>query len=124
MSLALPAINNHMYALFQGKLNVTSVRSPSSPKQESQTSSSPHSSRGIPFPNNVADQQSSRTSNSFSTNACGADHMPQAAVTLFSNTSNKMDVEDSFLITGAFNNFPPRPGKYLVTENQTVSEPD
>merc|ERR1719361_1538482 len=59
-----------------GKLNVTSVRSPSSPKQESQTSSSPHSSRGIPFPNNVADQQSSRTSNSFSTNACGAD--PQA----------------------------------------------
>ena len=50
--------------------------------------------------------------------------MPQAAATSFSNTSNKMDVEESFLITGAFNNFPPRPGKYLVTENQTGFEPN
>ena len=118
---SLLAISNHIYALLQGKLNVTSVRSPSSPKQDSQTSRGPHSSRGIPLSNNVADQQSSRTSNSFSTNACGPDLMPQAAATLFSNTSNKMDVEDSFLITTAFNNFSPGPGKYLVTQNQTIS---
>ena len=115
-------MRNHIYVLLQGRLNVTSVRSPSSPKKESQTSSSPHSSRGIPFPNNYVDQQSSRTYNSYTTNACGVDHMPQAAPTSFSSVSKKMDIEDSFLITGAFNNFSPRPGKYLVAHNQEISD--
>ena len=121
-SFALPAMRNHIYLLLQGKLNVTSVRSPSSPKKELDTSSSPHSSRGIPFPNNDVDQQTSRTSNSYTTNSCGADHMPQAAPTSFSSISNKMDVEDSFLITGTFNNFSSRPGKYLVAHNQEISD--